>query len=117
MKSVKLVLKLVAVSSFAILFINLFGCCPGIINKDNSFASHTKICKNNLKMIDLAKEQWALDNKKSSDALPTWNDLLDSVSPSAPYLSQMPKCPDGGTYTLNAVGKNPTCSIPGHSIQ
>jgi hypothetical protein len=116
MQSVKLVSKLILVLGLVILLINLFGCCPCMINKDKAAVSNATICKHNLKNINLAKEQWALENKKSADAVPTWNDLLGSVTPSAPYLSGMPKCPDGGTYTLNAVSKNPTCSIPGHTI-
>jgi hypothetical protein len=32
-----------------------------------------------------------------------------------PYLiGGMPKCPAGGTYSINPIGKNPTCSVPGH---
>jgi hypothetical protein len=117
MKLVKLVLKFVVVSSLVILFINFFGCCAFFKNNDKASISNATICKHNLKNIDLAKEQWALDNKKPADVIPTWNDLLGSVTPSAPYLSGMPKCPDGGKYTLNAVSNNPTCSIPGHTIE
>jgi hypothetical protein len=25
-------------------------------------------------------------------------------------------CPSGGAYTVNPVGKDPTCNIPGHSL-
>ena len=25
-------------------------------------------------------------------------------------------CPAGGRYTVNPIGKNPTCNIPGHSL-
>jgi hypothetical protein len=68
-------------------------------------------CIANLKLIDAAKLQWALLNNKTEDAIPTAQDLL-------PYLKDgvFPVCPSGGTYTINAVGQAPTCSIPGHAL-
>jgi hypothetical protein len=68
-------------------------------------------CITNLKLIDAAKLQWALENNKPEDAIPTAQDLL-------PYFKDgvFPVCPSGGTYTINAVGQAPTCSIPGHAL-
>ena len=69
-------------------------------------------CINNLRLIDGAKQEWALENKKSADEVPTWEDVK-------PYLgrgSARPKCPQGGTYQLNKLGADPTCSIPGHVL-
>jgi len=28
----------------------------------------------------------------------------------------IPVCPQGGTYTLGAIGEDPTCSQPGNSL-
>ena len=69
-------------------------------------------CINNLRMIDAAKQQWALEHNKAADAVPTPPEI-------APYLPnrQMPECPGGGRYTINAVGARPTCSIAGHVLQ
>ena len=68
-------------------------------------------CINNLRQIDAAKEQWALENNKGANALPTAQDLM-------PYFTDgiFPVCPSGGTYTINAVGLPPTCSVPGHAL-
>ncbi|HTX21820.1 MAG TPA: hypothetical protein VMD27_08190 [Candidatus Aquilonibacter sp.] len=66
-------------------------------------------CINNLRQIDAAKEQWALENGKKVGDVPTKDDLL-------PYLPSWPVCPSGGTYSINAIGENPTCSIPGHEL-
>ncbi|HUZ07403.1 MAG TPA: hypothetical protein VMV89_07925 [Candidatus Paceibacterota bacterium] len=68
-------------------------------------------CINNLRQIDAAKDEWALENNKSADAVPTAQDLL-------PYIPNniFPVCPSGGTYTIGAVGVPPTCSIPGHAL-
>jgi hypothetical protein len=67
-------------------------------------------CVNNLRQIDAAKQQWALENKKPANVFPTPTDL-------APYLKNgLPLCPASGTYTLNAVGQRPTCNVPGHAL-
>jgi hypothetical protein len=72
--------------------------------------SATDACVNNLRVIDAAKQQWALEHGK------TWDDVR-------PYLGRFPSnsipvCPEGGTYTLGRVGSPPTCSIggPRHSL-
>ncbi len=68
-------------------------------------------CIANLKRIDAAKLQWALENNKPEDATPTMQELL-------PYFKDglFPVCPSGGVYTINAVNQAPTCSIPGHAL-
>jgi hypothetical protein len=74
-------------------------------------AAQLNACINNLRQIDAAKQQWALENDKTAYAVPSAQDLL-------PYLSNLvfPVCPSGGTYTINAVGVPPTCSVPGHVL-
>jgi hypothetical protein len=69
-------------------------------------------CINNLRQIDVAKNEWALENNKKSTDTPTQNDL-------AHYMKngQFPACPKGGIYTIGAVGEAPICSIPGHQLQ
>jgi hypothetical protein len=73
--------------------------------------SQENACINNLRMIDAAKHEWALEKGKAVTDVPTWEDLK-------PYLpGQVPLvCPAGGTYSLNAVGEHPTFSIPGHRL-
>lgn len=73
-------------------------------------AAHAR-CINNLRIIDAAKEQCAMERGLSDG---------DEVDPS--WLNKyfmgekVPTCPAGGKYTLNPIGKNPECSIPGHSL-
>jgi hypothetical protein len=72
-------------------------------------------CINHLRQIDAAKQQWALENSKTADDVPTAQDI-------APYIKldangNIPGCPSGGTYTIGAVGVPPTCSIPGHVLR
>ena len=68
-------------------------------------------CIGNLKQIDLAKQEWALEKNKDAKDIPTAEDL-------APYLkgNSMPACPSGGTYTIGAMDEAPTCSIAGHVL-
>jgi hypothetical protein len=63
-------------------------------------------------MIDAAKQQWALEKNKTANDIPQPQDLLPYFGPNA----QLPQCPGGGRYTLNAVSIAPTCSIPGHML-
>ena len=69
-------------------------------------------CKNNLRVIVSAKQQWALEKGKDAAAAPTEADIK-------PYLGRdqvMPVCPAGGTYHLGAVNESPTCTIPDHVL-
>ncbi|MFO1487432.1 MAG: hypothetical protein U1F65_03045 [Verrucomicrobiota bacterium] len=69
-------------------------------------------CINNLRQLDAAKQQWALEHNKTADAQPAGPDIL-------PYMpgNAVPICPAGGSYTLNGMSKSPTCSVPGHALQ
>jgi len=68
-------------------------------------------CINNLRIIDAAKQQWALEKNQTVAAVPVAEDLV-------PYLKDgiFPSCPAGGLYSINAVGEMPTCSIAGHAL-
>jgi len=76
-----------------------------------SAATQLNACVNNLREIDAAKQQWALENSRPANAVPRPQDLL-------PYLPDglFPVCPAGGVYAINAVGVPPTCSVPGHVL-
>ena len=63
-------------------------------------------CINNLRMIEGAKEQWAMEHNKGG--VPTDLDLQRYMPGGV-----MPRCPDNGTYTIGAVDTAPTCSEHG----
>ena len=73
-------------------------------------------CINNLRQIDGAIQQWALENNKSATA----NVVSASL---APYLGRggsgtalnegTVKCPGNGTYAVTTVNTRPSCSISG----
>ena len=73
--------------------------------------SQKNACINNLRQIDGAVQQWALENNQPPTASPASTDVL-------PYLKSSVVCPAGGStatfgssYTLNGVTNKPTCQI------
>jgi hypothetical protein len=66
-------------------------------------------CINNLRIIDAAKNEWALEFGKTTNNAPTWDDVRPYLPDSRSH--SIPVCPDGGTYTLGRVGEPPTCSL------
>jgi len=73
--------------------------------------SQQNACINNLRVLESAKDQLAIEAGKTNGAAVTMKDL-------APYLkhSQGVICPAGGSYKLNTIGVNPICTQPGHRL-
>lgn len=76
-------------------------------------ARHRMSCVMNLRQIDGAKEQWAIDNKKGKEAIPTKSDLYGGNL----HILGEPSCPENGRYSINAVDELPTCTVEGHAIK
>ena len=75
-------------------------------------SSRAKACVANLKQIDSAKEQYAMDNKLAAGAgAPNMTDLVGSSN----YIKSTPSCPSSGTYTIAAIGTSPSCSVGAQS--
>ena len=74
-------------------------------------AARNSACLNHLRLIDHAKQQWAIENNKADTDVPAEKDL-------AKYFKggHLPVCPNGGKYSINAVSEAPTCSHPGHGL-
>jgi prepilin-type N-terminal cleavage/methylation domain-containing protein len=73
--------------------------------------SQMNACINNLRQVDGAKQQWALETKQATNATPTYANI--SV-----YLKNAVSCPAAGTdtsfagsYTPNDVSTLPQCNI------
>ena len=72
--------------------------------------SQANACINNLRQIDAAANQFALENKKTSGATITLTtDLTPYIKLNSAGL--IPGCPAGGTYTDATVGATPACSL------
>ena len=76
--------------------------------------SQQNACINNLRQMDGAIQQYALENKLPPGA---------SVSLTAiqPYIkltsaNNLPGCPAGGSYNVTTVNANPTCNIANHVL-
>lgn len=67
-------------------------------------------CINNLRQIQGAKETWALESGKGTNAFVYASDLFGPTL----YIKSPPKCPQGGRYRLGRVAEPPTCSFPEH---
>jgi hypothetical protein len=73
------------------------------------YTSSQNSCVNNLRQIQAAKQEWALENGKANGAIVTVEDIT-------PYIQldsngNIPKCPAGGVYILGRVGEDVRCSI------
>jgi prepilin-type N-terminal cleavage/methylation domain-containing protein len=76
--------------------------------------SQTNLCIDNIRMLDAAKQQWALERGAMTSAQPQGSDIQ-------PYLGRgdgvLPTCPIdpqqtfGTSYLLQNCGTTPTCQI------
>lgn len=80
---------------------------PNFIQARDS--SRSRSCVSNLKQIDAAKQQFAMDNRLAGSATVADSDIVGT------YIkgSALPQCPSGGTYTIGTVDTDPACSIGG----
>jgi len=79
-------------------------------------SAQSNACINNLRQIDGAKQQWALETKQNGAATPTDADLQTYLVRGAAGF--LPICPAGGTgatfascYTVNDVATAVACQI------
>ena len=72
-------------------------------------ASQTNACIANLKQIEGAKANWALESRATAAATPTAANLYGATA----YIARTPVCAGGGTYTIGAVDTTPVCSLSG----
>jgi prepilin-type N-terminal cleavage/methylation domain-containing protein len=72
--------------------------------------SQANACINNLRQIDAAANEFALEQHKTSGAAITFpTDLTPYIKLNS--ASSLPPCPAGGTYSDASIGANPACSL------
>lgn len=85
---------------------------PNFIKHRNSV--RVKACMDNLRVLDSAKAQWGIEERKSATIVPTATEL-------STYLrdARLPECPANGTYRLRSLAKTPVCSLSpeGHTLR
>ena len=75
--------------------------------------SQKNACIENLRQIDSAKQQWAIEEKQDSTASPAAADLDDYIKGEYASLA----CPAGGTYTIGDMSTDPTCDVDDHVLR
>ena len=99
---------LIATATLVLVLVAAVIAIPNLIRAWTTTA--TNPCVNNLRQIDSAIQQWALEQKKKPDDKISWTDIT-------PYLRSPVACPKGGKYTIGpAVSNIVTCSFPGHVL-
>ena len=76
--------------------------------------SQQNACINNLRQIDGAIQQWALEAKASSGQAVSITQVKPSIK--LDKNGNLPACPAGGTYACTSVMSNPTCSVSGNHV-
>ena len=69
-------------------------------------------CIDNLRVIEGAKEQWAMEEKKGATDEPLQADI-------EVYMKAYPTCPAGGEYKIGNMSTPPECSLAesdGHKV-
>ena len=74
-------------------------------------ASRGKACINNLRQLNGAKEQWAMEHGKREDDPVVMNEVVLYIK------GGMPRCPASGTYEFTTVRMPATCTVAGHVYQ
>ena len=69
-------------------------------------------CINNLRQINDAKAQWALEAHQASTATPLDANLFGPGL----YIKDKPVCPGGGQYDLRTVAETTLCDQPQHEL-
>ena len=79
--------------------------------------AQTNACINNLRQIDGAKQQWALETKQTAFATPTEAQIAPFLGRDSAAVSISKSCPAdsantfASSYTINAVNVAPDCKI------
>ena len=73
-------------------------------------SSRQKSCIANLRQIESAKEQWAMDTKAAANAATAIGSLVPT------YIKTTPTCPSSGAYTTGTMAERPTCDVAGHVL-
>jgi prepilin-type N-terminal cleavage/methylation domain-containing protein len=80
--------------------------------------SQMNACINNLRQVDSAKQQWALEKGKKTTDTPVDTDIAGYIG-RAGTAASLPVCPVDSaktfdtSYTINACGTAPACKIMG----
>jgi len=109
----------ITASVFAV-FLLVLVAVPNFVTPKADNGTPVGICRNNLRQIDSAANQFALEHHLTKgDSINFPNDLTPYIKLNS--AGKIPGCPQGGIYTLKKVGNSPTCSLgstvtPAHGL-
>ena len=75
----------------------------------------TGVCAENLRLIQAAKQKWALDHHQPAKYFPYWQDIQPYLG--STFSGSFPHCPDGGVYLPGRLNQLPSCSVGGQDPQ
>ncbi len=76
------------------------------------YISQARVCQENLRILDEAKEQLALVEGLNGGTLVSWDQLYVAGDRTKCYLDRgIPVCPADGEYILNPISTLPECSV------
>ena len=78
--------------------------------------SQQKACINNLRIMDAAKEQAAMEQKWASGQTIATGSAEETNTLAYVKANKVPICPASGTYVWGNIGALPTCNIAGHAL-
>ena len=78
--------------------------------------SQLRACINNLRILDAAKEQAALEQNWANAQLVETGSEEEAAALMYIKGQALPTCPKSGSYTWGVIGVDPTCTMPGHSL-
>ena len=79
---------------------------PNFVQARTSARRNT--CINNLRLIQAAKDQYAIESNQQETVVPSPSDISPYFKGSQ-LVAGMPKEPQGGSYSVLAVNTAPTC--------
>jgi len=82
---------------------------PSFIKARNE--SQAKGCVNNLRIMDAAKEQAAMEHGWTTSQAIVVGTAEETNTLAYVKGGVIPSCPANGTYTYNVIGTDPVCSI------
>lgn len=96
------------IAGFALLVLFLFSGPNG----PHSIIRVKNICISQLREIDGAKEQWAMENAKEEGEEVDRGAVIELLK-----AKKLPECPKGGPYRIGKVGEVPRCRIAEHNLE
>jgi hypothetical protein len=108
----KIIITIIATVIVTLLAVSI----PNFIKAHQTSASNAYV--NSLRQIDAAKQQWALENSKTTNDTPTWMELLPYFGGVITncYAANVAVSPAGAIFIIGRVGESSSCLVDGKRV-